>query len=260
MEGRDGKLPVSVVIITWNEESRIRECLRSVQWAQECIVVDDESTDRTREICEEEGAKVFVRKMEIEGVHRNWAYAKASQPWVLSLDADERVTPGLYEEFKQLLAGNPEFNGYTMPRRNFIGKRWLKHGGWYPSAQLRFFRKGEFQYEEVSVHPRAIFDQAWGNLKNDLLHYSYRDVGDFLGKLNRQTDLEARKWAEDGRKMSLGRAIRKTLDRFFRAYLMKKGYRDGFMGFVAAVFGGLYQFVTYAKYREIMAGREGASV
>ena len=244
-------LPISVVIITKNEERRLADCLASVAWAVERIVVDDESTDRTVAIAREFGVKVLTRRMEIEGRHRNWAYAQATQPWVLSLDADERVSPELAEELRQLFAAGPTCDAYTLPRRNYLGSHWLRYGGWYPSAQLRLFKRGVFQYEEAEVHPRAICDRRWGNLRGDLLHYSYRNVDDFIAKMNRQTTLEAQKWHRTGRKIGLGVALWRTVDRFVRAYVMKQGYRDGFPGFVAALFGSWYQVLSYAKFWEL---------
>jgi len=213
-------------------------------------VVDDESTDRTEEVARQYNARVLHRKMDLEGRHRNWAAQQARNEWILSIDADERVTPELAREIQTLFNGTPPFQIYSVPRRNFIGKRWLRHGGWYPSPQVKLYKRSAFRWEETTVHCRAISDQPWGNLQGDLLHYSYRDLGDFIGKLNRQTTLEAQKWLSDGRQMGRVKAMWRTLDRFCRAYFGKKGYRDGWIGFAAAVLAGLYQFVSYAKYWE----------
>ncbi len=131
------KFSISVVVLTKNEEKRIALCLDSVKWANEIIVIDDESTDKTLDIVRTYTDKVFVRKMDIEGKHRNWAYAKAVNSWVLSLDADEIVTPELKEEIVNVLKNVPKENGFTIPRRNYIGDRWVKYGGWYPSPQLK---------------------------------------------------------------------------------------------------------------------------
>ncbi len=255
-----GPVPLSVVVITKNEESRLKECLDSVRWVGEILVVDDESTDQTAEIARQYTERVIQRKMDIEGRHRNWAYAQARYDWVLSLDADERITPELRDEIMALLKGQPEFPGYAVPRRNYLGARWIRHGGWYPSAQLKLFRKDRFRYEESEVHPRALMDGACGRLTHDLIHHSYRNLEDFVAKLNRQTTLEARKWVQDGRRMTLAQALWRSVDRFYRAYLSKEGYRDGCLGFIAAVLGGLYQLVSYGKYWQMkQAGKGGAS-
>jgi glycosyltransferase involved in cell wall biosynthesis len=247
------KTPVSVVVITKNEEDNLKECLESVMWANEIIVVDDESTDATLAIARQFTDKVFIRKMENEGKHRNWAYSQASNDWVISLDADERVMPELAEEITELLTSTPLNKAYTIPRRNYIGDYWLRWGGEYPAAQLRLFLKDEFKYEEVEVHPRAFLDGECGHLTTDIIHYSHRDITDYLRSLNNHTSLEAKKWYITGRKMSLGHAVWRTLDRcFYRRLLRKKGYKDGIYGLAVAVFSGFYQIVSYLKYREIM--------
>ena len=244
------KTPVSVVILAKNEAARIEECLRSVEWADETLIIDDESADRTVEIAERLGARVLKRRMDIEGRHRNWAYAQAKHDWVLSLDADERVTPELAQEIDELLGNNPSCDIYSFPRKNYIGTQWILHGGWYPSPQVKLFKKEAFEWEETTVHPRAISksNKPWGDLKKDLIHYSYRDLADFVAKLNRQTTLEAQKWVLDGRKMPMGKALWRAVDRFFRTFWLKKGRQDGFLGFFVAVCGGMYQFLSYAKY------------
>jgi len=247
------KTPVSVVVITKNEEENIKECLESVLWADEIIVVDDESTDATIEIARQFTDKVFTRKMENEGKHRNWAYQQASNDWVLSLDADERVTGELVEEITGLLDGSPEFKAYGIPRRNHIGDYWLRWGGEYPAPQIRLFLKKEFKYEEAEVHPRALMEGDSGHLTKDIIHYSHKDIADYLRSLNNHTTLEARKWYLSGRKMSFGRAVWRMLDRcFYRRLLRKKGYKDGIYGLTVAVFSGFYQIVSYLKYREIL--------
>lgn len=246
---------LSVVVLTKNEEKRIEKCLDSVKWADEIIVADDESSDGTLEIVKRYTDKIFVKKMDIEGKHRNWAYSQAKNTWVLSLDADELVTPELKDEIQKVLSVDPKENGFTIPRRNYIGDYWVKYGGWYPSAQLKLFRKDKFRYEEVSVHPRAFMDDPCGHLKGDIIHYSYRSLEDFLSKLNNQTTREAEKWFNQNKPMRLGRFIWRSVDRFFRSYLGKKGHKDGFMGFVVAYYASLYQFISYLKYRELVLGR-----
>ena len=255
-----GKIPISIIILAKNEEKRIAECIGSVRdWVDEAIVIDDESADRTKEVSEALGAKVIVKKMQIEGAHRNWAYLQARRDWILSLDADERVTPELKRELIELLQSDPHFNAFTIPRKNFIGDYWIKGGGLYPSPQLKLFRKDKFKWEEVEVHPRAFLDGECGHLKSDLIHYTYRNWEDFVNKLNRQTTLEARKWhklsfenpKKARYKMNIPHALWRTMDRFIRTYFLKKGYRDGFTGFMVAYFASMYQIISFAKYREL---------
>ncbi|MGB2660819.1 MAG: glycosyltransferase family 2 protein [Candidatus Omnitrophota bacterium] len=252
------KTPVSVIVITKNEEENIAECLESAAWVDEIIVVDDESTDSTRDIAKKYADKVFTRKMENEGRHRNWAYDQARNDWILSLDADERITEELSEEVSELLKNKPGFKAYTIPRRNYIGDHWLRYGGEYPAPQTRLFLKGEFKYEEAEVHPRALMEGDCGHLKGDFIHYSHRDIADYIRSLNNQTTLEARKWFLTDRKMSLGHAVWRALDRcFYRRLLRKKAYKDGIYGIVVAVFSGMYQLISYMKYREMKEDKNG---
>ena len=247
------KAPVSIVIIAKNEEKRLPDCLKSASWASEIVVLDDMSSDKTQEIAKAHGAKVFQREMDIEGRQRNFAYEKATQPWVLSLDADERVTPELAQEITQAISqNNGRFVCYSIPVRTFIGDEWIQGAGYYPAAKTRLFRKGEFKYEEARVHPRAIYKGECGHLKGDILHYSCQTLEQWIGKFNRETTLEADKWITDGRKVKISSSIRKTFDRFLKNYFLKKGYQHGFMGFLMSVFHGLYQLFSYAKYREMM--------
>lgn len=246
------KIALSVVVLTKNEEKRIRACLDSVTWADEIILVDDESTDKTVEIASKFTNRILTWRMDIEGRHRNWAYAQARNLWVLSLDADEIVTPELKEEITRVLSTKPIENGFTIPRRNFIGDYWVKYGGWYPSPQLKLFRKDKFRYEEEDVHPRAFMDKPCGHLKGDLIHYSYRNFYDFLLKLNNQTTREANKWKAQGKPMRFYIFLWRTIDRFMRTYVGRKGYKDGYFGFIIAFNAGFYQILSYLKYKELM--------
>ncbi len=245
------KAPLTVVIITKNEETKLMPALLSVKWADEVIVLDDESTDNTCKIAQDFGAKVIKRKMDNEGKHRNFGYSQAKNEWVLSLDADERVTPELGEEIVKMINEGTDCIVFAVPLRNFIGDYWVKWGGWYPAYKDRLFKKGRFQYEEVGVHPRVFYDGKCGRLKSDVIHLSYRDFSDFLNKTNRLTTLEAQKWFNDKRRMGFGRALWRAGDRFYRYYFSKKGRKDGFVGFMIAVFAALYQIMSYAKYWEL---------
>lgn len=248
------KVPVSVVVITKNEERNIEDCLNSVYgWASEIVVVDDQSSDKTVPLAEKFASTIYHRRMENEGIHRNWSYGQAKNEWVLSLDADEIVSPELRDEIIQKLP-DPQFQAYSIPLRNYIGKYWVKHAGWYPAGKLRLFQKSKFKYEEVKVHPRVFLDGKCGHLTTDIIHKGYPDFEHFLQSLNRQTSLEAEKWIETGRTMSLAKAIWRTVDRFFRSFIGKAGYKDGFIGFMVAFYASLYQIISYAKYWEIKKG------
>ena len=245
------KVYVSVVIIVRNEERNLADCLSTVKWADEVVLFDDGSTDKTAEIAKEFGVKVLKGNFPNEGAKRNFAYSQARNRWVLSLDADERVTPELAKEITSLLKRKNIFhNGFSIPRRNYIGNYWIRYGGFYPAGQLRLFKKDAFSYEETTVHPRAFLKGSCGHLKSDLVHYSWKDFNHLFAKLNSQSDLEAKKILVK-KKVSLGRYLYRAVDRFVRRYFVKKGYRDGFIGFIMAFSDSLYQLFSYAKYWEI---------
>jgi len=252
------KIPVSVVVIVRNEEKRLAQCLESAAWSDDIVIVDDMSTDRTVEIARRYTDRVFEKKMEVEGTHRNYAYSLARNEWVLSLDADEVVTPELASEISQVVKGDAagkldEYVVFAIPLRNFVGKYWVRHGGWYPAYKDRLFRKGRFKYEEAGVHPRVIYEGRCGRLKSDIIHYSYEDFSELVASMNGQTTKEAQKWVSDGRKMTLGKALWRAFDRFYRCYFTKKGGRDGVIGLMIAVNSGIYQVLSYAKYWETNA-------
>ncbi|HQP91820.1 MAG TPA: glycosyltransferase family 2 protein [Candidatus Omnitrophota bacterium] len=252
------KTPVSVVVLTKNEEANIAECLESVKgWADEIIIVDDLSTDNTVKVAEKMADKILTKKMDVEGTHRNWAYAQAKNSWVLSLDADEKVTPELRDEIAKQIK-DTQFVCFSVPLRNYIGDYWVRYGGWYPAGKVRLFKKEKFKYEEVVVHPRAIVEGECGHLKCDIVHKGYPDFEHFLASLNRQSTLEAQKWITTNRKMGGGRITWRAIDRFFRRFVGKKGYRDGFIGFMVAFFDTLYQIMSYAKYRQMLIEKKKA--
>ncbi|MDP2981362.1 MAG: glycosyltransferase family 2 protein [Candidatus Omnitrophota bacterium] len=244
-------MKLSVVTIAKNEEANIAACINSAKgWADEHIVVDDFSSDRTVEIAKANGAIVFQRHMDIEGVHRNWAYERAKNEWVLSLDADEEVTQELKDEISRAIQSD-EYVVYNIPLRTYIGNYWVQYGGWYPGGKDRLFKKTKFRYEETGVHPRVFYDGKCGHLKSDIIHKGYEDFAELFRGLNGQTTLEAQKWFNEGRKVGVGLMLWKATDRFFRAYIAKKGYKDGVVGFVVAANGALYQIFSYAKYWEL---------
>ena len=246
------KVPISVVVITKNEEANIANCLKSVGCADEIIVLDDNSADKTVEIARCFTGKVFSRKMDIEGVHRNYAYSLAKNDWVLSLDADERASAELEGELRELFKNPLKDKAYTIPIKTFIGDRWIRYSGWYPAPKVRLFDKRFFKYEEVEVHPRVFIQGSCGHLTKDIVHYSYRNFHDFFESLNNQTTLEARKWFKERRKINFPKMYRKALSRFLKAYVQKAGFKDGFLGFVVSWAGALYQFMSYAKYWEML--------
>lgn len=250
------KLPVSAVLVVKNEELHLEECLQSiVEWVDDIVVVDDESTDKTVAIAQKYGARVFHRKLENEGIHRNWALDQAKHNWVLGIDGDEVVTPELAKEIAAALV-NTDCNGFNIPRKNYIGDHWVQYGGWYPNSTLKLFQRSNFRYKEDHYHARVDFKGKAGHLKSDFIHYNYRDFAHYLAKLNNQTNFEAKKWFQDRPNIGVGWVLWRTVDRFFRALIIKKGYKDGMTGFMVAVFSAFYQVVSYAKFWEYKTGKK----
>ncbi|UCC96043.1 MAG: hypothetical protein JSW40_04640, partial [Candidatus Omnitrophota bacterium] len=171
--------------------------------------------------------------------------------YILSLDADERITPQLRDEIVQMFRNGLKYEGYNIPHRNYLGKYWIRHGGWYPNAKLKLFKKANFKYEDSEYHPRVFFEGQTHTLKGDIIHYNYPDFHSLFAKLNHQTDFEARKWIRDGRRMNFAICLRKMWTRFVKYYFIKWGLLDGFVGFFLAIYSGMYQFYTYCKYWEI---------
>ncbi|HOW58870.1 MAG TPA: glycosyltransferase family 2 protein [Candidatus Omnitrophota bacterium] len=243
---------LSVVVIAKNEEKRLPECLQSVAFANEIILLDDNSTDRTVEIAKQFGAKVFQRTMDNEGRHRNYAINLATQDWILTLDADERVTPELAEDMRRVCQKKDDPHvAYDMAMKQFIGSEWIQGAGYYPAHRTKMFRRGRFSYKEEEVHPPCQYNGTVGLLRGDLLHFTSPSLEDWIRKFNRETSLEAKKWVRDGRKIGPWRAIRKAFSRFLKYYFQRDGIRHGYTGFLMCFFHFAYQIITYAKYREL---------
>lgn len=250
-------VPLSVVIIAKNEQGRIKDCLESVHgWADEIVVLDDESTDNTRAIAGGFTDKIFIRHMELEGRHRNFGALKAQHEWILLLDCDERLTDELKKEIEETIKnGDTKIAAYWAPQINYLGDVPLNHGGW-SSPHIRIYNRKYVKWSEADydvIHPGLKYTEGYksGNLKYKTIHYSFRNVEDFIAKINRYSTLEATKWYLDGRKMPQGKAMWRAWDRFFRRFIAKKGYKDGYYGFVAATLSGFHEFAAYSKYKEM---------
>ncbi len=253
------KTPLSVVVLTHNSEKKLEDCLKSVSWADDIVIVDDLSTDKTLEIARRYTERVIVRKWDFEGRQRNFAYSQAKNEHVLSLDSDERVTPELAKEIQELIASGWQYDGYDVPHRNYFGTYWIRHGGWYPNAKTKLFKKSKFRYEdEGEYHPRSLMPGKRGLMKGELIHLAIDNFTNMIGKLNHMTSFEARKWFRERRKIGFLKMARKALHRFFKSYVLQRGYRDGWIGFMLAADSGLYQLFSYAKYWELLEREKGA--
>ena len=246
--GRPGAVALSVIVITRDEEANIADCLASVSFAREIVVVDSGSRDRTIEIARAAGARVQqVHDWPGFGPQKNRALALATEPWVLSLDADERVTPQLREAIVAALqaAGGPD--AYSMPRRSSYCGQFIAHSGWYPDRVVRLFRRGSARFTDDAVHERLVTSGPVGRLQGDLLHTTYPDLETMLEKLNRYSSASAGMLHAQGRRSSLAGAVGRGFWAFFRTYVLRSGWLDGRMGFVLAVSVAEGKYYKYLK-------------
>ncbi len=241
---------LSVVIICFNEEAILEKCLSAVEWADEIVVVDSFSTDRTLEIARKYTARVFQHGWQGYARQKTIALQHASHPWVLSLDADEVVSPELADEIRSLLAGEPALAGYRVPRRAYYLGRFLHHC-WYPDFKVRLFRKSLGRWSQHDVHETVLLDGPGGTLKNPLLHYSFLSIRDHLQTIQTYTTLSADSLARSGRTFSLARLLGSPVFMFLQQYVGKRGFLDGIPGLVASVLSAFHEFVKYAKLYEL---------
>jgi glycosyltransferase involved in cell wall biosynthesis len=244
---------ISVAIITKNEEANIRGCLESVRWADDIVVVDSGSTDRTLEICGEFAVRVFAEEWKGYARQKNSAVAKTRHEWVLSLDADERVTEKLREEIARTLDSGPLPNGYFLARRNYFLGKWIKRCGWYPDHNLRLFRKERGIFEEREVHEKVRVQGEVGTLKEPLEHFTYRTLSDFLQRLDRYSTLAAREMRREGRRFRRRDFFFRPPFTFFQMYLLRAGFLEGYSGLLLSVLYGFYTLAKYSKLREIQS-------
>jgi glycosyltransferase involved in cell wall biosynthesis len=251
---------LAVCVITLDEEDRIGDCLDSVAWADEVLVVDAGSADRTAAIARERGARVIVRDWPGYAAQKNFALGQVGADWVLSLDADERVTPELATGIRGLLAAPGEGTaGASVRRRTWYLGRWIRHGGWYPDRKVRLVRRGRGRWEGGHVHERLVVDGGIRQLDGDLLHLTYRDLADHLRTINRYTAEAAREMAARGRRGALGGLIVGPPLKFLKMYLLQAGFLDGLPGLIAAVMGSYYVFLKHAKLWELRLRRKTPS-
>lgn len=231
-------MQVSAVIIAFNEEDKIADAISSVRWADEVLVVDSESTDRTRDIAAELGARVIVQPWQGFSEQKQFAADSASNDWILSLDADERVTPALRDEIGQL-PDRPSADGFTIPRLSVYMGREIRHGGWYPDRQLRLFdrRKGRWNGRIIHESFKLSGDATPGILKGDLLHYSVDGPAHHAAMIAvRYAPLAAQQMEKEGKRTSFTNALVAGWAAFIRHYFLKLGFLDGVPGFCIAWF------------------------
>jgi len=237
---------LSVIIITKNEALNIRECIESVKWADEIIVVDSGSTDDTVAICREFTTHVYSHDWPGFGVQKNRALDYASKDWVLSLDADERVTPELRAEIEQSMRDG-KVQGYEIPRLSSFCGRFMRHSGWYPDYVLRLFRRGSARFSDNLVHERLIIESKTERLHSLLLHYAFENLEEVMHKTNQYSTAGAQMQFQRGRKSSLSGAVLRGLWSFVRSYVLRLGFLDGREGFMLSVSNAEGTYYRYLK-------------
>ncbi|MBI4546851.1 MAG: glycosyltransferase family 2 protein [Ignavibacteriae bacterium] len=248
---------LSVIVITFNEERNIVECLQSVSWADEIIVVDANSTDRTVELAKQFTPRVYVKEWLGFAAAKNFALEQAANEWVLWLDADERATPELAGEIQHIIQNSSIIHkAFQVARRAYFLGKWIKHCGWYPGYVVRLFRRESARFNDSRVHEKLEIDGSVGRLKHDLIHYTDHNLFHYFSKFNRYTSLAAQDLWEAGKEFSLYDVLIRPLFLFFKMYILRRGFLDGMHGLILSLLSSAYVFTKYAKLWELQRSSE----
>jgi glycosyltransferase involved in cell wall biosynthesis len=242
----------SAIVVCFNEEDRIEDCLKSLAWCDEIVVVDSYSTDRTPEICRRYTQRFYQREWAGYRDQKAYAHSLAMMEWVLLVDSDERVSGELRQEIAAALAVDQEgFAGYAIPRLVYYLGRWWRRGGWYPDYDVRLFRRDRATWGGIDPHEKIIVDGKIRRLQHPLHHFSYRSIDDHISRINRFTTISSAELRKAGGRWRLSDALLRPAVRFFRSYILKLGFMEGFAGFYVAVTAAVYVFLKYAKLWEL---------
>lgn len=237
---------LAAVILTYNEEAHIRECIESLRWVDEIIVFDSFSKDRTVPLATQAGAQVIQHPFENYGAQRNAALAAIDSEWVVFVDADERVTPELAAEIQGKL-DQPQ-RGWRIPRHNYIFGKLTLGAGWYPDYQLRVLHRTSAHYDPTrAVHEEVILNGDAGDLQNPLIHYNYRDLAQFIAKQERYTDIEAGIRRDQGLRPKVWTYVTAPIRHFIWRYITLKGYRDGLHGLRLSLLMAYYELQAWMR-------------
>jgi glycosyltransferase involved in cell wall biosynthesis len=238
---------LSVAVITLDEAHRLRRCLESVAWADELVVVDAESHDKTVQVAREFTDRVIVRPWAGFAAQKNFALEQTAGDWILSLDADEEAAPELRDEITAIVGGAASHDGYAVRRRNVFLDRWIRHGGLYPDWQVRLFRRGRGRFVDRPVHESVAVTGTVSRLTGHLVHRSYEGVSDFIERANRYSSLAAEQRIREGGRVGAGDLVLRPLGRFLSMYVIKRGFLDGRRGLLLATLYAYYVFMRSAK-------------
>lgn len=245
---------VSVTIITLNEEANLSACLDSVKWADEILVVDSESHDRTVAIARAFGCRVLINPWPGHKEQKNIAAEAASYEWILSVDADERLAPEIQQEVRKVISDPDSMDGYKFPRKNYFLGKWMRYGGWYPDHVLRLFKKDKGRFGGINPHDKVIIEGDRVKVINfPIIHLTYKDFSQYLTKQNSYAEISAEEIVKErGNKIKVGQMtlVSKFLIKFFELYILKRGFLDCLHGLIAAIAASYFVFVKYAKVWE----------
>jgi glycosyltransferase involved in cell wall biosynthesis len=245
---------LSVTVVAKNEAADLGAALASVAWADEIVVVDSHSTDETVAVARQYTDRVFVHDWLGHIEQKNYAASLASHDWILSLDADERVTPELASELQGLKAEAPPEAAFRIPRVTWHLGRWIRTTDWFPDYQNRFYDRRRARWTGRYVHEALQADGPSGQLRGEIQHYAYRDIADHLETIDRYTALAARQMQEDGRRAGLLQLAGHPPLAFLRNYIARGGIRDGVPGFIISAMNAYYVFLKFAKLWELERG------
>lgn len=246
-------MKLTVVISAYNEEKLIEDCLKSLKGiTSEIIFIDNTSSDNTIQIAKKYTQDIYSRPNDpvMLNKNKNFGFEKASSDWILSLDADERLTPKLSTEIRKSISGN-QYSGYEIPRKNIIFGKWIQHSIWWPDYNLRLFRKGFGRFPQKHVHEKLKVKGKVGKLNNPIIHYNYQSISQFIKKLDSTyTESETENFLTKGESIYWYDAIRWPLNDFFKTFFAQSGYKDGFHGLILSIFQAFYAFVFFTKVWE----------
>jgi glycosyltransferase involved in cell wall biosynthesis len=244
-------MKISAAIIAFNEERNIARAIESLRCCDEIVVVDNGSIDRTVEIAENLGARVVYETWHGYAAQKNLAVQQATHDWILSIDADETLTEALEAEIWQLKKTGPEFDAYTMPRlAQYLG-RWILHSGWYPDRKVRLFHREKAKWVGDFVHESVHVDGRIGHLEGNLLHFTCDSLSEHLKTMDSYTTLAAQQIVMQKRQIGYTQLLFDPIWTFWQTYLLKRGFLDGFEGLAIAYMAAMYNFLKYAKARNM---------